>query len=53
MTVLRMESQSASIVINTDIWQRNTDSKKRNEKHKLVSNVTRRGTLPKTVKENR
>jgi len=52
MTISRIESQSISIVTNTDIWQRNTDPRRRNEKCKLVSNVTRRDTLPKTIKEN-
>ena len=51
-TISRMESQSTLIVINMDIWQRNADTKRRNKKYKLVSNVTRRGTLPKTVNKN-
>jgi len=51
-TISRMGSQSASIVTNTNIWQRNADPRRRNEKHKLVSNMTRRGILPKTVKKN-
>ena len=32
-----------------DTWQRNADWKRRNEKHEHVSNVTRRGILPKTA----
>jgi len=48
-----MGSPSASIAISTAIWQKNADRKKRNEKHKHVLNVTRRGILPKIVKENR
>ena len=47
-----MGNQSTSIVTNTDIWQRNTDPKRRNEKCELVSNVIKKGILPKTVKEN-
>ena len=35
------------------IWQRNADQKRRNEKQELVSNATRKNTLPRTVKENR
>jgi len=48
----RMGSQSASIVTNMDTWQRNADWKRRNEKHKHVSNATRRDTLPRIVKES-
>jgi len=49
----RTGSQSASIVTNTDTWQRNADWKRRNEKHKHVSNATRKDTLPRIVKKNR
>jgi len=52
MTISRIESLSALITISTAIWQKNTDPRRKNEKHKLVLNVTRRGTLPKTVKEH-
>jgi len=52
-TISKMGSLSASIVTSTDIWQRNAEQRRRNEKYKHVLNVTRRGTLPKTVKENR
>jgi len=41
-TISRTESQSASIVTNMDIWQRNASQRKENKKCKLVSNVTRR-----------
>ena len=40
----RIESQSASIVTNTDTWQKSADRKRRNEKHEHVSNVTRKDT---------
>ena len=53
MTILEMESQSASIATNTDIWQRNAEQRRRNERHKCVSNVTKRGISPRTVKEKR
>ena len=53
MRTSKMKSLSASIVTSMVIWQKNTDQKRRNEKHKHVSNVIRRGTLPKMVKENR
>ena len=46
-------SLSVSIATIMDIWQKNAEQKGRNEKHKPVSNATRRGTLPKTVEENR
>ena len=49
----KMESPSASIATSMVIWQRNADWKRRNKKHERVSNVTRRGTLPKIVKGNR
>ena len=49
----RMRSPSVLIVTSMVIWQRNTDQRRRNKKHKLVLNATRRGTLPKIVKGNR
>ena len=52
-TTLKMGSRSASIATNTDIWQRNAEQRRKNETHELVSNVTRRGILPRTVKRNR
>ena len=48
-----MGSQNASIATNTDIWQRNARQKRKNKTHELVSNATRKGTLPRTVKRNR
>jgi len=44
-------SLSTSIAISIAIWQKNADPRRRNEKCKLVSNVTRKGILQKTVKE--
>jgi len=52
MKTSKMESPSASIATSMIIWQRNADWKRRNEKHEGVLNVTRRGTLPKTVERN-
>jgi len=52
-TTSRMGSLSASIATNMDIWQRNADRKRRNEKREHVLNATRRGILPKTAKESR
>jgi len=53
ITISETESLSASTATSMDIWQRNAEQRRRNEKHKHVLNVTRRGTLPKTVKGNR
>ena len=53
MTTLKMGSRSVSIATNTDIWQRNAEQRRKNETHEPVSNVTRRGILPRTVKRNR
>ena len=52
-TTLKTRSRSASIATNMDIWQRNAGQRRKNETHKLVSNATRRGILPRTVKRNR
>ena len=51
--ISKMGSLSTSTATSTDTWQRNAEQRRRNEKYKHVLNVTRRGTLPKTVKENR
>ena len=40
-------SSSTSIATSMDTWQKNTEWKRRNEKHEHVSNATRRGILPK------
>jgi len=52
MRTSKMGSPSASIATSMVIWQRNANRKRRNEKHKHVSNVTRRSILPKIVKGN-
>jgi len=52
MRTSKTESTSASIITNMDIWQKNADQRRGNERHELVSNATRKGTLPKTVKGN-
>ena len=52
-TILKMGSRSASIATNMDIWQRNAKQRRRNGTHEPVSNMTRRGILPRTVKRNR
>ena len=53
MTTSKTGSLSASTATSTDRWQRNAEQRGRNKKHERVLNVTRRGTLPKTVKGNR
>ena len=52
MRTSKMESPSVSIVTNIDIWQKNADQRRGNERHKLVLNTTRKSTLPRTVKGN-
>jgi len=52
MKTSKMGSPSASIVTSIDIWQKNANQRRRNKKHELVSNTTRRGTLLKIVKGN-
>ena len=49
----RMESLSASTATSMDTWQRSVNQRKRNKKHEHVSNVTRKGILPKIAKANR
>ena len=53
MTTLKTGSRSASIATNMDIWQRNAKQRRKNKTHEPVSNATRRGILPRTVKRNR
>ncbi len=52
-TISEIGSLSASTATSTDTWQRNAEWRRKNEKHKHVLNVTKRGILPKIVKENR
>jgi len=52
MRTSKTESSSASIATNMDIWQKNANQRRENKRHELVSNVTRRGTLPRIVKGN-
>jgi len=53
MTISKTGSLSASIATSMDTWQKNANQRRRNEKHKRVLNVTRRGILPKTAKGSR
>jgi len=53
MIISKMGSPSASTATSMATWQKNAKQKRRNEKHKHVSNVIRRGILPKIVKRNR
>ena len=52
-TISKTGSLSASTATSMDTWQRNTNWKRRNEKHEHVLNVTRRSTLPKIAKGSR
>ena len=52
-TTSKMESLSASTATSIDIWQRNSSQRKRNEKPGSVSNVIKKGILPRTAKESR
>jgi len=52
MKTSKIGSPSTSIATSMVIWQRNTNQRRRNEKHELALNTTRRGTLPKIVKRN-
>jgi len=42
-TTSKMESQNALTATSMDIWQRNADQRRKNEKQGDVSNVTRKG----------
>jgi len=53
MIISKMGSPSASTATSMAIWQKNANQKGKNKKHEHVSNVTRRGILPKIAKENR
>ena len=53
MTISKIGSPSASTATSIDTWQKNAEWKRRNKKHKHVSNATRRSILPKIVNENR
>jgi len=53
MTISKTGSPSASTATSMDTWQKNAEQKRKNEKHKCVLNATRRGTLPKILKESR
>ena len=46
-----MGSLSASIATNIDIWQRNTDQRKKKRTSDNTSNVTRKDTQPEIVKK--
>ena len=52
ITTLKMGSQSASIVTNTNIWQKNANQRRKNMKPESVSNITKKDILPRTVEKN-
>ena len=43
MIISKMGSPNASTATSMATWQKNANQKRRNEKHKYVSNATRRG----------
>jgi len=53
MTTLKTEIQNASTATSMNIWQKNAGQRRRNEKLRSVSNVTRKDTSPRTVKKSR
>ena len=53
MRTLKMGSLSASITTNVDIWQRNADRRRKNERPGCTLNVTRKDISPETAKESK
>ena len=51
MTISRIGSQSTSTATSTGIWPKNVGRKKR-KRQKYISNVTKKGTLPRIAKES-
>jgi len=51
--ISKMESPSASIVTNMDIWQRNAKQRKKNERLRHALNVTKKDILSETAKESK
>jgi len=52
-TISKTENPSVLTATSMATWQRSAEQRRKNERQELVSNATRRDTLPKTVKENR
>ena len=52
MTTLKTENPNILTATNMGIQQRNANQRRKNMKLGSVSNVTRKDTLPKTIKEN-
>ena len=49
----KMENQSVLTTTSMATWQKSAEQRRKNETQELVSNVTKRGTQPRTVKVNR
>ena len=49
-TISKMANQSVLTATNMDIWQKNAEQKRKNEKHEFASNATRRDTLQRTAR---
>ena len=53
MRTLKMESPSASTAINTGIWQKNANQRRKNMKLGNVSNAKRKNMSPEIAKGSR
>ena len=52
-TISKMENQSVSTAINTDIWRRTAEERRKNKKQENASNTIKRGILQRTARESR
>jgi len=50
---LKMGSLSASTITSMNIWQKNAEQRRRNEKPEHASNITKKDTSPKIIKGNK
>jgi len=50
---LKTRSLSASTATSTDIWQRNAEQRRRNEKPEHASNVTKKDISPEIAKKSK
>ena len=53
MITSKMESPSTSTITNTDIWQRNTEQRRKNERPEHALNVTRKNISLEIAKESK
>jgi len=52
MRISKMGNRNISIATSIDIWQRNASYRRKRGKQGNVSNMTKKDTLPRIVKEN-